>query len=288
VKTTKLVLTTIMLIAAAIPVQAAFTTAVQLETQRVLTADQLAGALAGSQVVIVGEHHTNRQHHLAQRQIVDLLHRAGRDVAVGLEMFRAEAQKTLDGWVSGRVNEDAFIKAFMDNWGYDWAAYRPVFVLARESRIPMIGLNVSREVTRQVFYHGFESLTAEQRKLLGNITCEIDDSYRKFIERSYGGHGGVHGGVHGGSNFDYFCEAQLVWDSVMAVNILAYLNRNPNAVVVAMVGAGHARNPGIPAQLRKRSDAAVTVLMPLAPGIIDRTTVGPEDADYLLILPYTD
>jgi len=264
---------------------ATFTTAIHLATGRVLTADQLAQALDTSRVVVVGEHHTNRQHHLAQRQVIDLLKQSGRDVAVGLEMFRAEAQAALDDWVAGTMDEKTFADRFMDNWGYEWAAYRPIFILAQEARIPLIGLNVSREITRQVFYHGFDSLTSAQKGRLRNISCEIDGSYREFVRRSYGGSEGAHGGAHGGSNFEYFCQAQLVWDSIMAVHALEYLNRRPNAVMVVLAGAGHARNPGIPAQIRKRSDVAVTVLMPMAPGVIDRTTLGPYDADYLLVIP---
>jgi uncharacterized iron-regulated protein len=98
-----------------------------------------------------------------------------------------------------------------------------------------------------------------------------------YIRKAFGGHG------HGDLNFVYFCEAQLVWDTVMAVNALKYLSANPQSVMVILAGTGHVRKQAIPAQIRDRSDIALRVILPEVPGSIERSTVDSDDADYLVL-----
>jgi uncharacterized iron-regulated protein len=141
----------------------------------------------------------------------------------------------------------------------------------------MIGLNVPREITAQVARSGFESLSDEQRGKLANVTCRVDQEYMNYIRKAFGAHG------HGQMNFNNFCEAQLVWDSVMAVNAIEHVKKNPNAVVVILCGAGHAQKGAIPRQIRERSDLPHVVLLPEVPEILTRATVSDEDADYLLL-----
>ena len=86
-------------------------------------------------------------------------------VVIGLEMFRSDSQAFLDQWVSGQMDEVRFKSIYLDNWDYDWLMYRPIFAFAREANnIPLVGLNVSRRITAQVAYRGFESLTEEAKR----------------------------------------------------------------------------------------------------------------------------
>jgi uncharacterized iron-regulated protein len=141
----------------------------------------------------------------------------------------------------------------------------------------MIGLNVSRDITRQVARGGFQSLTETQRGQLANVTCSIDEEYMRYIRSVYGAH------AHGQMNFTFFCEAQMVWDAAMAVHSLDYLKRNPEATVVILTGVGHAQKGAVPRQIRQRSEMPVAVLLPEVPGSIEPSTVDVQDADYLLL-----
>ena len=98
-----------------------------------------------------------------------------------------------------------------------------------------------------------------------------------YIKKAFGGH------AHGKLNFTYFCEAQLVWDTVMAINALDYLNNHPNAMMVVLTGAGHAQKNAIPRQICKRSNAAHAVILPEIKGVIDPETVDHSDADYIML-----
>ena len=234
-------------------------------------------ALKQNRIVLVGEHHSNINHHKAQADIIRKLNESGGQVAVGLEMFRSDSQQALDRWVAGDIGEADFKRVFYDNWGYSWEDYRVIFDYAKKEKVPLIGLNVPRDITRQVSRQGFQSLNKAQKGKLSNIACRVDKEYMDYIKKAFGGHG------HGNINFTYFCEAQLVWDTVMAINALDYLNKNPQAMIVLLTGTGHAQKNAIPRQIRKRSQVAHAVILPEVKGIIDSETVDQSDADYIML-----
>jgi uncharacterized iron-regulated protein len=209
--------------------------------------------------------------------VIQALHEAGAQVAIGLEMFRNDSQQALDQWVAGNISEKQFEEIYYDNWTYPWSVYRMIFEYARKEKIPMLGLNVPREITRQVSREGFNSLSEEQRGKLKDVSCRVDKEYMDYIKKAFGGH------AHGKINFTYFCEAQMVWDTAMAVNTLAYLKKEPDAVVVLLAGAGHVQKGAVPRQIRDRSQIPHTVILPKIEGIIDPQTISIKDADYIML-----
>jgi uncharacterized iron-regulated protein len=233
--------------------------------------------LKNNRIILVGEHHTDQNHHFGQLNVIQALHEAGAQVAIGLEMFRNDSQQALDQWVAGNISEKQFEEIYYDNWTYPWSVYRMIFEYARKEKIPMLGLNVPREITRQVSREGFNSLSEEQRGKLKDVSCRVDKEYMDYIKKAFGGH------AHGKINFTYFCEAQMVWDTAMAVNTLAYLKKEPDAVVVLLAGAGHVQKGAVPRQIRDRSQIPHTVILPKIEGIIDPQTISIKDADYIML-----
>jgi uncharacterized iron-regulated protein len=248
-----------------------------LNQKKELLMSQALADLKENRIVLVGEHHNNRQHHMAQLAVIRALKEAGLRVAVGLEMFRNESQPALDQWVSGEIDAKRFEKIYYDNWNFPWQAYRKIFEYARNQQIPMIGLNVPREITRQVSRNGFKSLSPQQKGKISEVSCIVDQEYMNYIRKAFGSH------AHGQLNFIYFCEAQLVWDSAMAVYTLDYLKKNPDSIVVILSGAGHARKGAVPRQIRLRSDIPYAVILPEIPGSIDAQTISNADADYIML-----
>jgi uncharacterized iron-regulated protein len=268
----------IFLAAGAAPATAADVQSVyDLRDSRRVTLADLIPDLLTRRIVIVGEQHTDESHHRAQLQVIQALVEAGAKVAVGLEMFRQDSQGALDRWTTGDISPREFETIYYDNWNYPWAAYRPIFEYARAQKIPMIGLNVARDITRQVARDGFQSLSEEQRGQLSDVACNIDEEYMHYIRSVYGAH------THGHMNFTFFCEAQMVWDSAMAVHALGYLKAHPDATVVILTGVGHAQKGAVPRQIQLRSPVPVAVFLPEVPGSIDPKTVDLQDADFLLM-----
>jgi uncharacterized iron-regulated protein len=141
----------------------------------------------------------------------------------------------------------------------------------------MIGLNVPRDLTRQVAYHGFDALSDAQKGELGTISCDVSPQYRDYVREAYGAH------PHGRMNFDHFCQAQLLWDTAMALHAATYLEMNPDTVMVLLAGAGHTHKMGIPAQLDKRGPWPYVVLLPQTPGANESGQVTGADADFLIL-----
>ena len=231
--------------------------------------------LAGARAVFIGELHNRKSHHAAQLEVIRALKEAGVPVAVGLEMFQKKSQQQLNKWVEGGMSESEFRPLYYRNWNLDWSLYADIFRYARKQRIPMIALNVRPEIVKQVAREGFGSLTPGQKAQLPPVTCVVDKDYKEFIRRALGAHG------HGGMEFTNFCEAQLLWDSAMAVHLLDHLKDHPGCTMVVIAGRGHAWKQGIPRQVKMRSDLPVRVILPQVAGRNEADSLTPKDADYL-------
>jgi len=248
-----------------------------LENNKEMLMSEAISDLKKNRIILVGESHTNQNHHFAQLNVIKSLNEAGAQVAIGLEMFRNDSQQALDQWVDGKIGKAEFQEIYYNNWTYPWSAYEMIFEYAKKEKIPMIGLNVPRDITRQVSRKGFNSLSEEQKGKLANVSCRVDKEYMDYIKKAFGGHG------HGKLNFTYFCEAQLVWDNAMAINTLEYLKKYPDAVVVLLAGTGHVRKGAVPRQIRIRSQIPHAVILPRIEGIIDPQTVSSKEADYIML-----
>jgi uncharacterized iron-regulated protein len=247
----------------------------RVSDRTVVSLPEIIADLKKARLVFVGELHDQELHHQAQLAVIRRLYESGVPVAVGLEMFRRDSQAQLDRWVKGEIREESFQKIFFDNWSLPWNLYHDILVFARDHKIPLVGLNVPRETTRQIAREGFASLTPEQLGDMPAVSCVVDDAYAAFIRRSLGMH------AHGEMSFTRFCEAQLFWDTAMAWNALRFLKDHPSSTMVVVAGSGHAWKRGIPAQVTTRTPLPFRVILPEIPGRLDRETVRLEDTDYL-------
>ncbi len=243
-----------------------------------MTLSDIIDDLKEVQLVFVGELHNHPGHHQAQLAVIRGLKETGVSVAVGLEMFRSDSQADLDQWVNGELSEETFQRIYYDNWSADWPLYRDIFVYARKARIPMIGLNIPPGISRKVANEGFASLTREELGQLPEVTCRVDEAHMKFIRRAFGSHG-----HNTEKSFIYFCEAQIVWDTAMASNLLTFLKKNPAYIIVVLAGSGHAWKRGIPDRVTRQSDVSYRVIVPEIPGRLESGAVTVEEADYLWI-----
>lgn len=248
-----------------------------LGNRRWISAEAAVKDLRMNRVVLIGEIHDRPEHHAAQLGVIRALRDAGVSLGVGMEMFRRDSQPELDRWVAGALDAADFVRVYSDNWNYPWPLYAGILDFVREKRVPVVGLNVARDITNQVARSGFGSLTEDQRGRLPDVTCRVEPEYMGFIRHAYGMHG------HGGLNFNHFCEAQLVWDKSMAIHALDFLYANPDRLIVILAGNGHVWRLGIPDQIHRRA-ASMTraVVLPFVPGAITPETVTAADADYLV------
>ncbi|OPY91302.1 MAG: hypothetical protein A4E73_02106 [Syntrophaceae bacterium PtaU1.Bin231] len=253
--------------------------AMRLSDRSPISLDRMIAEAAKSRVIVAGETHDNRDHHDLQLRIIRTLHEGGTVLAVGLEMFRAENQELLDKWWRWGMPTEQFEELFRENWGMPWILYRDILLYARQKRIPLVGLNVPREIIAKVAREGYASLTeSERRRLPPGLTCTVDEAYRSFIRKTFAAH--AHGS---GRSFENFCEAQMVWDTAMAIYALEYLDKNPASRMVILAGSVHAWKRAIPRQIATmKPDVSVSVILPVQ-GREAAEKLTAEDADYVVM-----
>ena len=239
-----------------------------------VTPEELIQDLKSVQVVFIGELHDRHDHHQAQLSIIRALRADQRPLAIGLEMFRKDSQAILDRWVGGGLSTPGFLRFYQDNWS-NWGAYRGIFEYAKHEKVRMVGLNIPREISSKVARNGFAALPEKERQVLGDVRCVVNPEYGDFIRRAMGGHGGH------GQQYLFFCEAQMLWDTMMARHLADFLKANPAYRVVVLTGSGHAWKFGIPRQLMEQLDVAYRVVLPEVDGRVNRDNISAEIADYL-------
>jgi uncharacterized iron-regulated protein len=235
--------------------------------------------LREADIIFVGESHDLQEHHDAQFEIIRALYSRRVDLTVGLEMFLSSYNDSLERWTLGYASEKEFRKAYSEHWDFEWPLYKDIFMFARDERLPMIGLNVSRDIMRKISRNGFESLSDDELyQLPQGISCDIDEKYMEHIRKVYEKH------EEGGREFRFFCEAQMVWDKSMALNALKYLRDKRSRTLIVLTGIGHAWKRGIPEQIKRVSDHTYKVVLPEVSDGINRTNVLLNEADFILPL----
>jgi uncharacterized iron-regulated protein len=210
-------------------------------------ADPLPDA-AAKPVVLLGEAHDNPADHRWELATIQSLARLHPRLVIGFEMFPRRAQPVLDRWVQGGLSEPDFLRetGFHAFWGFDPDFYLPIFRFARDHRIPMLALNVSRALVHRVAQHGWDAVPAEDREGVAR-PAPPSAAYRASLADAMAGHGGP---AMNPARLAHFIEAQTVWDGAMAQAILTRHAQAPGALIVAVMGAGHLEDrSGVPHQL---------------------------------------
>ena len=215
-----------------------------------VTSEQMHAAVTDARIVYVGETHDNPAAHRLELDVLKAM--AGRypgQLSLGLEMFNAGQQETLDLWITGQLTEKDFLKKsfWFNNWRMDYAYYRDILDYARENRIPVIGLNATREMVKEVGRNPLEGLNEETRKQLPEM--DFNDPYQSAMAQAiFTDHS------NGDAMLDGFSRIQTLWDETMAENIVQTLiDKGPDHRMVVMAGGNHVRfGFGIPRRVYRR------------------------------------
>jgi uncharacterized iron-regulated protein len=236
-------------------------------TGEVVTPAEMAARLRPVRLLFVGESHTNADFHRAQLRVIQELHRAGRRVLVGLEMFPAGEQSQLDQWVDGSYTEAGFLNLahWYKSWGYHWDYYRDIFTFARENKLRMLAVNAPRDLVNTVRRKGFAALSPEETALLPP-RIDLENAEHKQLFRSFFDEdGSMHSGMSE-EMWDAMFRAHCTWDATMGHNAVRALKADPDpkTIVVVLIGAGHvAYGLGAERQARLWFDGRTASLIPL-------------------------
>ena len=233
------------------------TAAVDISTLKSLP--EVIRQVADKRILYVGETHDRYAHHLVQLEIIRALRAMGKNLAVGMEMFQRPFQKALDDYLDGRIDEKTFLKnsEYFKRWNFDYNLYRPILQFARAEKIPVVALNTPREITEKVAKTGLDSLSEEEKRQIPSQMDFSDRAYRKRLEKIFREHSPSEVG-----NFDFFLQAQILWDETMAESIARFLKGHPDSNMVVLAGSGHlAYGSGIPRRAARRNGLDYAVIL---------------------------
>lgn len=227
--------------------------------------------LAQRKVVLLGESHDNFEHHRWQLQTMAALYARRPDMVLGFEMFPRRVQPALERWVAGELSEAEFLRDsdWSEVWNFDPALYMPIFHFARMNRIPMLALNIDRELSMTAVESGWSNIPPDKREGVTEPAPASPD-YLAFLSDVFQAHGPPADEGEETQDFDYdnpnfrrFVSGQLVWDRAMADAIQTRAGKPDAPLVVAIMGMGHIMNRyGVPHQLLDLGIDDVAVLLP--------------------------
>jgi uncharacterized iron-regulated protein len=232
--------------------------------------------ISDKEIIYVGESHDRFEHHRVQFEVIRTLYRNNRKIAIGMEMFQKPFQDVLDDYILGTIDEKEFLKKseYFKRWNFDYNLYRDILHYARAKAIPVIALNLDRDIVSTVAQNGIQALSKEERRQLPEHIDLSDKEYRRRLKVFFEQHG-----QSAQRNFDFFYQAQVIWDETMALNLDAYIRENPEHTIVVLAGIGHmAFGSGIPERAYRLNKRPYSIIL---------NAEDPEEgiADYILFPP---
>lgn len=222
-----------------------------IATKDVIGLDEVILGARLQKIVCIGEVHSEYGHHLMQFEMIRRLHQLNGRMVIGMEMFQRPFQQYLDQFIGGEINEEEFLKKseYFSRWAFNYNLYRDILNYARANRIPVIALNLRKEIIEKVSRGGLESLSDEEFSEIPKMMDLTNSAYKDFLWEIFSRHAGS-----AQKDFGNFLQSQVLWDETMAMSIAESLEKYPDSQLIVLAGNGHFMNSwGIPDRVRRLS-----------------------------------
>jgi uncharacterized iron-regulated protein len=245
-------------------------------TGKTVTFDELMKDLDSSQIVFIGEKHTNNSHHAIQLKIIQTIFKNNHSMEVGMEMFDRSYQPVLDLWSAGVLGEDTFLRKahWYANWRYDFSLYKRILFFIKENRIKIVALNIPFYIPPRIRVGGINNLSDTDKQYLPKEIDTSNTAHRNYVAQVFKRHN-----FKSSAKFDDFYMAQCVWDEIMAESIASNLGSKK---IVVLAGNGHIQYKyGIPDRTFRRTGASFRTIYLASVG--EEVELGV--ADYIWVTP---
>jgi len=225
----------------------------------VISLEKVIENIKDKKVIYIGERHDRFSHHVNQLNIIKGLYKLNKKLAIGMEAFQRPFQKEIDDYINDRIDERRFLKntEYFKRWRLDYNLYKPIIDYAKENKIPIIALNIDGEITSKVSQSGMDNLTEKEKRSLPVEMDFSDEDYRERLREVFKEHPNSRQ-----SNFDFFLQAQVVWDETMAESIDGFLKEHPDYQIVVLAGSGHVKyGSGIPKRVFRRNGYPYSIVL---------------------------
>jgi uncharacterized iron-regulated protein len=231
-----------------------------LKPSKIAELNHILPELMTGRVIYIGERHDRFAHHINQLLIIKKIHESGNAIAVGMEMFQRPYQDAANDYIAGHTDELTFLREteYYTRWKYDYNLYKPIIDYLKQQKIPLVALNIPDNITQKVAREGMYSLSDEKKKQIPASMDFSDEQYRADLSKVYT----LHDEQKELQNFNYFLQAQTLWDEGMAETAHQFLSNNPKHKLVILAGNGHLRYKyGIPERLYRRNHEPFKVIV---------------------------
>ncbi len=231
---------------------------IDLRTGEKVGFDEFIDSVSNSRLIFLGEHHTSKECHDFQLDVIKALYERDTNIVIGWEMFQQPYQEWLDKYVQKKVHEVEFLykTEWHKRWKYDIGLYRSIWKFAREKGIPMVALNIPTEFRKEVRQ---KDMTYEQLRKTRYMPSDLQPPDSVYIERFK-----EMVGSHEGMPLDKMVRGMIMWDEGMAKAIADYLKAHPDKNMVVLVGSGHVYGRlGIPDRVERMSGIRGVVVFPV-------------------------
>ena len=290
---------------------------------RAATLPDVVTAMDTAEVVFLGEVHNDPTAHELQQTLLQRAYQqyaalpdsaaGNRPVALSLEMFERDVQPVLDEYLRGWITE----RHFLDDsrpWSNYRSDYRPLVEFAKAHDLPVVAANAPRRYVNMVSREGADTLQhlpASARQWLPPLPyAEASAAYRAKWFRAMqsamapsdsaahphaapddtAAHGAGHGAPHGhGAMMRNMLQAQSLWDAAMAHSLAQHLMRQPESLVLHVVGQFHvSEGTGTPEHLARYRPGTRSVVIVTEP-VDDPTEFRPDAhqglGDFVILTP---
>jgi uncharacterized iron-regulated protein len=219
-----------------------------VRAQKFISQSELVGNLIDADYVLLGEKHDNRDHHELQAEIIRGIARSGKKPRVVFEQIAFDQNAKLAAHLELKPKDSAGIAEVLEwnksGWP-DYKIYEPVFRAALESKLKILGVNMSSREVREVGARGLEALEDDLFRSL-HLDREFNRGVIALMEEEIRA---SHCYMLPDSALPKFTTIQRARDATIAYRAEAAAKQDG---AIFILGAGHARNEwGVPVYLRR-------------------------------------
>ena len=190
-------------------------------------------------------------------------------------MFDLTYQSVLDDWVAGNLETGKFLERthWSANWRFDFELYRDILEFVKSEHIPLIALNIPFNIPPKIAAGGVDSLHEWDKAHLPQKIDTSNAAHRAYVEEIFKYHS-----FKKEKNFEFFYQAQCVWEDIMAERVATRLGQGS---MVVLVGNGHIKEKfGVPDRAFALTQAPFRTIMPTS---ARRGSISLSQADYIWI-----
>jgi uncharacterized iron-regulated protein len=227
----------------------------------------------------LGEHHNSAKDHVMQQYVLTSLKEARQlqrkqndaPIGLGLEMIEQKFEQVLEDYGNGKLSINELRKQveWDTRWTWPFDLYAPIFETARSMGVQLVALNVNTEDLAFVERSGLPGLPKDRMRayiadstgfaqfaLTRQFSTYVDyvirpsyDMHRDLGLLKYSRNGQP---LEEEMTFRNFFSGRILWDEAMASCAATWVKRNPNGLLIGLVGADHVKfGNGIPGRFSR-------------------------------------